>query len=86
MRRSGASISAEKRKSPAVKAKTTQTVESASRSPPRAGPTQKPRLSMVLELTLAAVSSSGVLASEGSSADWAGWNAVLITATVAART
>ena len=40
---------------------------------------------MVLELTLAAVSSSGVLASEGSSADWAGWNAVLITATVAAR-
>ena len=36
----------------------------------------------MLELTLAAVSSSGVFASEGSSADCAGWKAVLITATV----
>ena len=69
-----------------MKAKTTQAVETASRSPPSAGPTQKPRLSIVLELTLAAVSSSGVFASEGSSADCAGWKAVLITATVPART
>ena len=45
--------------------KTTQTLETASRSRPRAGPTQKPRLSIVLELTFAAVSSSGVLASDG---------------------
>ena len=67
-----------------MKAKTTQTLETASRSPPSAGPTQKPRLSIVPELTFAAVSSSGVFASEGRSADWAGWNAVLITATVRA--
>ena len=40
--------------------KTTQTLETVSRRPPRAGPTQKPRLSIVLELTFAAVSSSGV--------------------------
>ena len=84
MRSSGASISAEKRNSAAVNMKTTQTLETASRRPPRAGPTQKPRLSIVLELTFAAVSSSGVFASEGRSAAWAGWNAVLITATVPA--
>ena len=66
--------------------KTTQAVETASSRPPRAGPTQKPRLSIVLELTLAAVSSSGVVASEGSSAACAGWKAVLITATVPAST
>ena len=66
------SISADQRKSAAVTTKTTQPLETASRRPPSAGPTQKPRLSIVLELTFAAVSSSGVFASDGSSAACAG--------------
>jgi hypothetical protein len=40
-----------------------------------------PRLSIVLETTFAAVSSAGVLASDGSSADSAGFSAVFATAT-----
>ena len=67
-----------------VTTNTTQTVETARRSPPSAGPTQKPRLSIVLELTLAAVSSSGVLARDGKIAACAGWKAVVVTATAAA--
>ncbi len=60
---SPASISADQTNVPAVTAKTTQVLETASRTPPIAGPAQKPRLSRVLELTFAAVSSSGVRAS-----------------------
>ena len=59
--------------------KTTEVLETASTSPPRAGPAQDPRLSSVLELTLAAVSSSGVLASAGRRAACAGRKAVEIT-------
>jgi hypothetical protein len=75
-------MSADQRNVAAVTTKTTQTFETASRIPPSAGPTQKPRLSSVLELTFAAVSSSGVRASEGSSAACAGSNAVATTATM----
>ena len=84
-RSSGETISAEKRKSRAVKTKTTQTPESESSSPPTAG-NAKPTLSTALVVTFAAVSSSGDLASDGSSAACAGRNAVPIAATVAART
>ena len=86
MRSSPASWNADQRNVAAVTRKTTQVVETASSSPPSAGPAQKPRLSSVLELTLAAVSSSGVRASEGSRAACAGWKAVEITATSAAST
>ena len=68
-----------------MKTKTTHVLDTASSTPPRAGPTQNPRLSSVLELTFAAVSSSGVRASTGRSAACAGWNAVENTATDAAR-
>ena len=72
-------MSADQRNVAAVTAKTTHVVETASSTPPIAGPAQKPRLSSVLELTFAAVSSSGVRASAGSSAACAGRKAVEIT-------
>ena len=74
-------MTVDQRNATAVITKTTQTSVIARRTPPRAGPTQMPRLSIVLELTLAAVSSSGVRARDGRSADCAGWNPVAITAT-----
>ena len=46
-------------------AKTTSGLETARRSPPRAGPRNVPMLSIVLEATLAAVSSFGVRTSDG---------------------
>ncbi len=45
-------------------------------SAPIAGPTKNPMLSIVEETTLAPVSSRGLLANDGSSAAWAGRNAV----------
>ena len=48
----------------------------ASNSPPSAGPAKKPTLSIVLEATLAAVSSPESRASFGKSAAWAGRNGV----------
>ena len=65
----------------AVAAKTAPVPVTASRSPPRAGPRNEPTLSIALELTLAAVSSSGVRASDGSSAACAGRNVFEATAT-----
>ena len=50
-----------------------------------AGPPKKPIDSMVLAATLAAVSSPGWLASEGSSAIWAGRNAVATTEVIRPR-
>ena len=58
---------------------TTKTVPgplATNRSPPRAGPPKMPMLSIELAATFAAVSSSGVRASEGISAAWAGRNGV----------
>src|ERR671910_275089 len=53
---------------PAVAAKTTPGPVAARRSPPRAGPAKLPTLSVVLDATLAAVSSLGLRASDGSRA------------------
>jgi hypothetical protein len=57
---------------PAATKNTTGMLVVASSTPPSAGPRKMPTLSMVLEATLAAVSSSGLLASDGSRAAWAG--------------
>ena len=51
----------------------------ATRMPPSAGPTKIPTLSIVVAVTFAAVSSSGLRARFGTSAAWAGRNAVPIT-------
>ena len=53
-------------------ANTTCALVAASTTPPRAGPRNMPTLSTVDDARLAAVSSSGVRASDGSSAAWAG--------------
>ena len=53
-------------------ANTVSTFVVASNSPPSAGPMKLPTLTIVLVATFAAVSSSGVRASDGSSAAWAG--------------
>ena len=55
---------AERRNAAAAAPKTTSSPVAASSRPPIAGPPKMPRLSMVLEVTLAAVSSFGVLATE----------------------
>ena len=55
-----------------------------SNRPPRAGPRNVPTLSIVLVTTLAAVSCSGDDVSDGSSAVWAGWNAVETAVTISA--
>ncbi len=57
-------------------AKTTDGPVTASNAPPSAGPASMPTLEIVLMATFADVSSSGVLASDGSNAPCAGWNAV----------
>ena len=54
---------------------------SARTMPPSAGPPRSPTLAIVLETTFAAVSSSGVRASDGRSAASAGWNAAAAAAT-----
>ena len=50
-----------------------------------AGPAKKPTDSMVLAATLAAVSSPGWVASDGSKAIWAGRNAVPTTDVISPR-
>ena len=54
--------------------------------PPKAGPTKKARLSIVLEVPFAAVSSSGVLTRFGSSAATAGRKGAATRAVHVART
>ena len=66
--------------------KTAPGPNAASSRPPIAGPAKMPMLSIALAETLAAVSSSGVRASEGTRAAWAGRNAVAATPTRAAIT
>ena len=56
---------ADQTKRPAITMKTTPVEAAASRSPPSAGPRNVPTLSIVLDTAFAAVSSSGVLASDG---------------------
>jgi hypothetical protein len=60
----------------AVTRKTHPALVAASSNPPIAGPAKLPTLSIVLRVTFAAVSSSGLRASSGRSADSAGRNAV----------
>ena len=67
-----------------MEAKTTPVLVSASRRPPSAGPAKLPTLSIELDATFAAVSSSGRVASDGSSAACAGRNAVAISCTLTA--
>ena len=68
--------SADQRNVPAAIANETPGPLTAMTTPPRAGPAKAPTLSIVLEATFAAVSSSGDRASEGKRAAWAGRNAV----------
>src|SRR5438552_2734310 len=63
---------ADHRKSAPLRANTAAGVLTASRIPPRAGPANIPTLETVLPTRFAAVSSSGVLTSEGRSAACAG--------------
>jgi hypothetical protein len=72
---------ADQRNIAAVTANTTPVSVTATRSPPSAGPAKLPTLSIVLEATLAAVSSAGSRAREGRIAACAGWKAVATTAT-----
>ena len=74
-------ITADQRKLSALTPNTSSGFVAASRMPPSAGPTKVPMLSTVEDVTFAALSSSGVRASDGSSAAWAGRNAVPITLT-----
>ena len=67
---------ADQRNVPAVTAKTADGPLTASTTPPIAGPTRKPTLAIVLIATFADVSSSGVVASDGSNAACAGGKAV----------
>jgi hypothetical protein len=60
----------------ALRANTALGLPTASTTPPRAGPRRAPRLSIVLDETLAATSSPGLRASTGSRAQWAGRNGV----------
>ena len=68
-------IAADQAKAAAVKAKPSAGPPTATSTPPIAGPANDPTLSIVLEVALAAVSSSGVRASPGSIAASAGVNA-----------
>jgi hypothetical protein len=63
---------AENRKATAAAPNTTSTLVAARSRPPMAGPPKIPRLSKVLDVTLAAVSSAGLVAREGRSAACAG--------------
>ena len=59
---------ADQRRSAAATRKVTETLVVATRTPPSAGPTKIPTLSIVVAVTLAAVSSSGLRARFGTSA------------------
>ena len=72
-------------KAAAVTANTTAGPWMASRRAPSAGPTNEPTLSIVLEETFAAVSSSGDRAIDGSSAASAGRNTVPATVATTGR-
>src|SRR5436190_3273914 len=74
--RMSATCSAENTNVPAVAKKTVSTFVAARRSPPIAGPAKLPIAAIVLIATFAAVSSSGVSETVGSSADCAGLNVV----------
>ena len=65
--RSGSGASADQRNVQAVTAKATPVLVAARTAPPIAGPAKAATLSTVLEVTFAAVNSSGVRASEGTS-------------------
>ena len=65
-------------------ANTTAVLVAASSSPPSAGPTNVPALSIVLELAFAAVSCCGVRARSGSRAAWAGAKGVAATVPITA--
>ena len=65
---------------------TQPTLATASSSPPRAGPRNDPMLSIAVDDTFAAVSSSGDSASCGSRAAWAGRKVLDATAMKPART
>ena len=71
--------------SPASRMNTVPAPETESTTPPIAGPPKIPTLSIVLETTFAAVSSSGVRANAGVSAACAGRNGVAATFTSPAR-
>ena len=70
--------------SPAARMNTVPAPETESTTPPIAGPPKIPTLSIVLETTFAAVSSSGVRANAGVSAASADRNGVKLTLTAAA--
>ena len=72
---------ADQRKVQAVTTNAAPVLVAARTAPPIAGPAKAATLSTVLEVTFAAVSSSGVRASEGTSADCAGRKAVATRAT-----
>ena len=74
-----ATSSADHTNVPAQTPSTSSTLVAATSTPPSAGPTKIETLSIVLEVTFVAVSSSGSVASSGSSADFAGSNAVPTT-------
>ena len=76
---------AEQTKAEAVMRKTTPVLATTSRTPASAGPTKKPRLSIVLATAFAAVSSPGVRAAEGVTAAMAGRNGVPTKTAAAAR-
>ena len=63
---------AERRKVAALRKKTVGTFVAVTSSAPSAGPMKNARLSMVLEAPFAAVSSAGLLVSDGIQAIWAG--------------
>src|SRR5581483_8394398 len=70
---------ADQRNVPAVTAKTDDGPDTASSTPPTAGPANMPTLATVFITAFAAVSSSGVVTSEGRSAPCAGANMVETT-------
>ena len=72
-------IAADQSSSAAVTRKVTSIPKAATSRPPSAGPTNSPTLSIVLAVTFEAVSSSGVRARPGTSAAWAGRNALETT-------
>jgi hypothetical protein len=77
---------ADQRRSAPLNAKTAAGPLTASRTPPSAGPANIPTLVIVLATTFAAVSSSGVSTSDGSSAPCAGLYATPATEDSTART
>src|SRR5947207_11870899 len=80
-----ATSSADERKTTAVSPNTILVLVTAKRMPPIAGPTKLARVAIVLAATFAAVSSSGVRASDGNAAACAGRNAVDESVTTPAR-